>query len=364
MEKTNHITVNEIPSKTWSWLKMNRAAVDVPSALEPVLPKVRGICEGVSYSEKPSSKEMPDAAYTGGCGSSFDALFDGVQTVLITAASASGVSSGAENAPVVLDYRLSGGKSAVAAQDVFARENSSVTVIIVSSSDKGAGGFQALRTKLYAARNAKIHLVKVQLLGAGFVQADETAGFCEENASIEVTHIILGGAQTYLGAGANLSGYKSAFRSDAAYLCGNGQVLDMNYVVLQYGKKSDCQMFVNGTLRGNGRKTYRGTIDFKNGCSGSTGNEQEETLVLSPQAVNNSIPVILCDEEDVSGEHGATIGRLGDDVLFYMQSRGIPKESAENIIARAKVQALLGKITDDVTVSAVSDFMNGLFGED
>ncbi|MCI7546131.1 MAG: SufD family Fe-S cluster assembly protein, partial [Treponema porcinum] len=83
-----------------------------------------------------------------------------------------------------------------------------------------------------------------------------------------------------------------------------------------------------------------------------------------PQAVNNSIPVILCDEEDVSGEHGATIGRLGDDVLFYMQSRGIPKESAENIIARAKVQALLGKITDDVTVSAVSDFMNGLFGED
>ena len=121
MEKTNHITVNEIPSKTWSWLKMNRAAVDVPSALEPVLPKVRGICEGVSYSEKPSSKEMPDAAYTGGCGSSFDALFDGVQPVLITAASASGGSSGAENAPVVLDYRLSGGKSAVAAQDVFAR---------------------------------------------------------------------------------------------------------------------------------------------------------------------------------------------------------------------------------------------------
>ena len=112
MEKTNNIAVNEIPSNTWSWLKMNRAAVDVPSALEPVLPKVRGICEGVSYSEKPSSKEIPDAAYTGGCGSSLDALFDGVQPVLITAASASGGSSGAENAPVVLDYRLSGGKTA------------------------------------------------------------------------------------------------------------------------------------------------------------------------------------------------------------------------------------------------------------
>ena len=69
MEKTNNIAVNEIPSKTWSWLKMNRAAIDVPSALESVLPEVRGTGAGVSYSEKPASGELPDAAYTGGCGS-------------------------------------------------------------------------------------------------------------------------------------------------------------------------------------------------------------------------------------------------------------------------------------------------------
>ena len=48
MEKTNNIAVNEIPSKTWSWLKMNRAAIDVPSALESVLPEVRGTGAGVS----------------------------------------------------------------------------------------------------------------------------------------------------------------------------------------------------------------------------------------------------------------------------------------------------------------------------
>ena len=62
MEKTNNIAVNEIPSKTWSWLKMNRAAIDVPSELESVLPEVRGTCAGVSYREKPSSGELQDAA--------------------------------------------------------------------------------------------------------------------------------------------------------------------------------------------------------------------------------------------------------------------------------------------------------------
>ena len=77
------------------------------------------------------------------------------------------------------------------------------------------------------------------------------------------------------------------------------------------------------------KKTYRGTIDFKNGCQGASGNEQEETLLLTPTVVNKSIPVILCDEEDVAGEHGATIGKLSNDILFYMNAHGISKEAAE-----------------------------------
>ena len=117
-------------------------------------------------------------------------------------------------------------------------------------------------------------------------------------------------------------------------------------------------MFVNGTLRGNGRKTYRGTIDFKNGCCGSKGNEMEETLLLSPTAINKSLPVILCDEEDVEGEHGATIGRLSSDILFYMQSRGISEKEAEIIMSRAKIQAAADLIPDEEIKNQISDFLD------
>ena len=122
-------------------------------------------------------------------------------------------------------------------------------------------------------------------------------------------------------------------------------------------------MNVFGTMKDESKKTYRGTIDFKNGCSGSTGNEQEETLLLSPLVTNNSIPVILCDEENVSGEHGCTIGRLSEDMLFYMESRGIDRETSENIMARAKVQRVVNKINDEKTVDQIESFMDYLFGE-
>ena len=73
---------------------------------------------------------------------------------------------------------------------------------------------------------------------------------------------------------------------------------------------------------------------------------------------------ILCDEEDVAGEHGASIGRLSDEQLFYMESRGICQEAAENIIARAKIQRVVSLIDDEKVVEQTESFMNGLFGEE
>lgn len=376
--KTKTIPVNNEYAPTWSWVQ-DREAVAVPELLTDKKPCVRGISEGVFYSPNPSDAEKckitdgknpfvykKDGKKT--AAGSRD-VFSPLGEVSAAAALSEGVlvsvmenSHAAENCPVVLEYGLSDGEHVSTAQVVHAAENSSVKMVIVSSSGGNDGGFQSIRTEVYAARNAKVHLVKIQLLGNGFVQTDETAVFCGENARVEVTHIVLGGEKTYLGVGGSLSEYKASFRSDCAYLCEKNQLLDMQYVIEQRARKTDCQMFVNGTLRGNGRKNYCGIIDFKNGCSGSTGNEQEETLVLSPSAKNNSLPVILCDEEDVSGEHGATIGRLREDELFYMESRGIPKDAAENMIARAKIQSLLAAADDERTEKAAGDYMDILFG--
>ena len=105
-------------------------------------------------------------------------------------------------------------------------------------------------------------------------------------------------------------------------------------------------MDASGVLRENGFKLFRGTIDFRKGCAGAVGNEKEDVLLLDDAVVNQTIPLILCEEEDVEGNHGATIGKLDEELLFYLESRGMSEEAVYEMMARARIDAIAGKITD------------------
>ncbi|MBQ1709953.1 MAG: SufD family Fe-S cluster assembly protein, partial [Treponema sp.] len=172
------------------------------------------------------------------------------------------------------------------------------------------------------------------------------------------TLIELGGQHIDSGLHVNLNGNESQFNANVAYICKDKQYLDMNHTVYHYGRKSICDMQVHGTIKDDATKVYRGTLDFKNGCRGANGNEFEETLILSPTTMNKSFPIILCDEDDIQGEHGSTIGKLSSDLLFYMQTRGICKEAAEKIMARARVQAVMDTIPDEETKALINSYLD------
>lgn len=312
MAETKNLTeINTTPALTWNWLKMNRAFVDFTQ---------------------------------------FDSLSKKEETIEISAKKG-------EKKTELIHLDFSDGVSASHTQTITAEEGSDLTVIIDYTSEKKASGLSQVKTVLHARENARIHLVKVQLLGSAFTQIDDTAGDCADNANITVTQIELGGGKIYAQVKTELNGYKSTFKSDTAYYCASEQLFDFNYVVNHYGRETDTQMHVKGTVTDTALKVYRGTIDFKNGCKGASGDEQEETLILSPTAVNKSIPTILCDEEDVSGTHGATIGRLGSEELFYMQSRGISEEEAKKLMSNAKILSIAHQIPDTDLISRIADYI-------
>lgn len=62
--------------------------------------------------------------------------------------------------------------------------------------------------------------------------------------------------------------------------------------------------------------------------------------------VNQTIPLILCSEEDVEGNHGASIGNLDEKTMFYLKSRGFSEKAAQNMVARARIDSICEKISD------------------
>ncbi|MBQ9542535.1 MAG: SufD family Fe-S cluster assembly protein [Ruminococcus sp.] len=100
-------------------------------------------------------------------------------------------------------------------------------------------------------------------------------------------------------------------------------------------------------------------MDFLNGSSGAKGAENEEVLLLDETVRNKTVPLILCAEEDVEGSHGASIGRIDETQIFYMQSRGIPVDKIYELTARSRIAQVVSKISDKDTADRVNAILTG-----
>ena len=176
---------------------------------------------------------------------------------------------------------------------------------------------------------------------------------CAENGQFDVLQIFIGKGNLYNGVRTELIGKHASTNMDIGYLGQKKQIIDINLVVNHIGKKTNCSIQVDGTLKDAAEKIFRGSIDFKTGSSDSKGAETENVLLLGDDVVNKTIPLILCAEENVEGSHGATIGELDEDTLFYFASRGIDMETAEDMMTKGKMEVLYRKIQDENTEKLV-----------
>ena len=170
---------------------------------------------------------------------------------------------------------------------------------------------------------------------------------------MELIQILLGRGDVYSDGHFALNGTGAGFQAGIGYLGQKQQTVDLNLVVDHWGQKTTSEINAAGALKDDARKIFRGTIDFKRGSAGSVGNEQETVLMLGDGAVNKTVPLILCAEENVVGNHGATIGELDEDTLFYFESRGISAAEAENIMACAAIERLARTLQDETAQAAI-----------
>ncbi len=343
--------INPIPYLTWTWLKINKDSVSYDFSLTENNGKEVQLPEGIKASSgKSLVTQLPEPKYSIG----------EEAAKLISDAAGQGkiyTVEKSQDQPLIIRIKLD--SNSACHQIIHAKAGTSANVIIVYESSADSAALSGVITKVYAEDDAKVHISKVQFCGKSVNQIDDTAVVCGERAKVSFTQIELGGSHIDAGFHATLEGYQSSFYSDTAYICQENQYLDMNQVVVHKGKKTVCDMKTHGTAKDSAAKTYRGTIDMVKGCAGSKGNEIETTLLLSPKAVVKAAPIILCGEEDISAEHGSTIGKLSNEMLFYMNSRGIDQKTAEELLTNAKVSAAASAIEDESLQNEILEYLNG-----
>lgn len=295
----NTLTINRLPSRTWNFLRVNETALSW------------------------------DEAQTADLGAETRSLSGTPEPVHI---------------PVEGAGAYSRKKIAVEAQP-----GSRLTVFETFMAEENL----AVETELTVRAGATVRLVQVQRTKPGSVLYSKITGTCAESGRIELVQVFPGSGDVYADTLIDLPADGGSFQADIGYLGQHSQTIDMNLVVNHFGKHTECEINAAGALKDAAQKIFRGTIDFKNGSSDSVGNEKETVLMLGEDAVNKTVPLILCAEENVVGNHGATIGELDDETLFYFESRGIGRDEAENILARAAIERLARAVGDRETEDAI-----------
>ena len=131
------------------------------------------------------------------------------------------------------------------------------------------------------------------------------------------------------------------------------------YHVQNIGKNTFNNIEVQGVLMDEASKNFKGTIDFIEGSSKSVGKENENCILLSEKAKSKSLPMLLCHEEDVEGAHGVSTGKVDEEKLFYLNSRGYSEKEALKLI----VNSNFNKIIKEVENEKVEDRLYTLIDE-
>ena len=134
--------------------------------------------------------------------------------------------------------------------------------------------------------------------------------------------------------------------------------MDFLYYADHIGKESITTLDIEGVLFENAYKDFRGIISFRKGTPESDGRERENVLLLSKEAKTKSSPILLCSEENVNGNHAASIGKIDEKKLFYLQTRGYSKEEGKREVVLSKIVPLIFENEEYMEENTESIYLN------
>jgi len=213
-------------------------------------------------------------------------------------------------------------------------------------------------TEIVAGDGSVVDHYKVQLEAAGAFHVAAMFASLGRSANFSSTSISLGGALVRNDVSVTLAEGADA-TLNGLYIVNGSQHVD-NHTSIDHAKPHGASReLYKGILDGKASAVFNGRIIVRKDAQKTDSKQTNKNLVLSDEAVINTKPELQILADDVRCTHGATIGQLDDEAMFYLQSRGIGKRQARSLLTYAFAQ----DIADRIKVQSLRDSLERILFE-
>lgn len=235
---------------------------------------------------------------------------------------------------------------------VVAGPNSNVTVVETVTSDPEGPKLRTGVVEVYLQDGSHVKYCALQTLGQNVTNLILRRAIVGPNATM---HWVVGEFGSSLTAGlsdAYLQGRGGEASNTTVFFADSDQHLDVEPKMLHLGTHTQSNILVKGVAKGTGRSVYAPITAMEDEADEAAAFQRGTTLLLSPEARAYSLPQLFVGEERVAGAgHAATIGRVDEEQVFYLRSRGLTEQAAINLL----VTGFFHPVIDTVPVPGVRD---------
>jgi Fe-S cluster assembly protein SufD len=228
---------------------------------------------------------------------------------------------------------------------VYVEDGASVTYVHEAASpDETGHAIHAGVVEIHVGKDANLRFVELQSWGRHVWNFSHERARVERGGNLDWIFGAVGSRLTKNFSDLDLAGEGSVGRMSGFYFTDGTQHLDHDTQQNHLAPHTTSDLLFKGALKGKSRSVWQGMIYVAPGAQKTDGYQANRNLVLDDQARADSIPGLEILADDVRCTHGATVGKLEQEPLFYLKTRGIPQREAEQLVVEGFFDPIMQRI--------------------
>jgi Fe-S cluster assembly protein SufB len=204
--------------------------------------------------------------------------------------------------------------------------------------------------ELIARPGARIRYTTVQNWSQNVFNLVTKRAVAEADATVEWVDCNLGSKVTMKYPSIYLMGERAHGEILSIAFAGKGQHQDAGGKIIHAAPKTTSSIFAKSISKDGGRSTYRGLLEVAKGASEAKSKVVCDALLLDPESHSDTFPTIRIDESDANVGHEASVSKIGEEQLFYLQTHGLDEEEASKMIVNGFIEPVVKELPMEYAV--------------